>query len=217
MVTASALPQPLTDEAGEPIPGEPEEVDRDAALNLIVAALKSDPTLRVVIQAELGEGDIQVSERLANPSVESIQSLIRHNRHRKAAIERERSQLAARARSQVFAGASGGQRPTSAAEGASDDLVAQLQALDAERATVERALDELFAYLRPGAERRGDMRTRNAALALANARLDRVRRELLAQVGGAVGQRIDVRRARFRKSTKKKPLQPHGLVTITPK
>ncbi|QDV06805.1 hypothetical protein Poly30_23200 [Planctomycetes bacterium Poly30] len=194
-------------------------------LGNVVRALKGNPDLRVVVQAELGEGDLDVARRLGNPPRESIESLIEYNRRRKASLERERSQLAARARAQVFAGAAGmssdrvagGLNAGTSPSESRSEVLARLQSLDSERAAVEKALDDLFSYIRPGAERRADMRTRNAALALANQRLDRVRLALVGRVGDAVARRIDVRRARFRKSTEKNPLPPLGLVTVTPK
>ena len=197
---------------------QPDEVLADVSpLGKIARALSGNSNLRVVIQADLGEGDLRVAERLANPPRESIQALIEHSRNRKASIERERSQLSARARAQIFAGAAGGDSTQAASGQDRGDLLARLQTLDSERAAVEKSLDDLFKFIRPGADRRADMRTRNAALALANKRLERVRLDLVNRVGNAVAQRIDVRRARFRKGSEKNPLPSLGLVTVTPK
>jgi hypothetical protein len=226
MVTATVVPnaKPVPSEGEvDPAPAATPSIEGDP-LDRIVAAMKSNPDMRLVIQAELGAGDVEVAERLANPTAESIERLIQRSRYRKATLERERSKLGARAKAQIFAGASPVTDPATdpATDAGSDDegaaeLVAQLQALDTERAALERGLDDLFSYIRPGAERRAGMRTRNAALALTNRRLDRVRLELVRRVGNAVAKRIDVRRARYRKGTDEAPLPELGRVTITPK
>ncbi|MEM8711978.1 MAG: DUF748 domain-containing protein, partial [Planctomycetota bacterium] len=208
-VVPSQLEGETTDRAKTPLSGDPIEA--------IALALRGNPDLRVVVQADLGEADLEVAQRLANPPRDTILSLIGRQRDRKAAIERERAILTAKARARIFAGAAANDSDGfGSAPRADEDLTARLQSLDAERAAVERALDELFGYIRPGAERRADMRTRNAALALAQERLDRVRLDLVRRVCVAVATRIDVRRARFRKSTEKNPLPARGIVTITP-
>ena len=232
MVTATVVPPAEVEATPETEPDTDAQADPELTatvsapanedpLGRIALAMKSNPDMRLVVQAELGTGDLEVAEHLANPTRESIESLIQRNRYRKATLERERSRLSARAKAQIFAGSSSGPASEDPLSGepvaGPEELVAQLQALDAERAAVEHALDDLFTYIRPGAERRAGMRTRNAALALADRRLDRVRLELIKRVGAAVAQRIDVRRARYRKSTEEKPLPRLGRVTVTPK
>lgn len=169
-------------------------------------ALRLNPDLRIVLQASLGAKDLEVAQRIANPSRDVVQAMIQSHRDRKAVIERERSLAAARANAQLAAG--------------SLDLVEttneRLQALDGDRRDTEAALDSLFARIRPGAERRAEMRTRNAAIALGKERMDRVRSRLVELAGPAAGSRIDVRRPRFVPQREDAPLPDLGVVTITP-
>ena len=223
LTTAKLVPTPLPDSPpgqepkAEPIEAKVVDLPSVDPLAQLATALKGDPELRVVMQAELGAGDLEVARRLGNPTRESIMSLIQRNRHRKASLERERSKLAARAKAQIFAGAPPKQGGALSELEQPDELVAQLQALDHERAAVEQALDDLFSFIRPGAERRADMRTRNAALALADQRLERIRLEIVNRVGTAASKRVDVRRPRYRKGTEEEPLPELGRVTLTPK
>lgn len=176
-------------------------------LEQLANALRKDSEQRVVIQATLGAGDLETARRIANPPRAVLDELIAARRARKAAIERERAVVAARAKAQLAAG--------------STDLVAEsserLRALESQRRDTEQALDALLARIRPGAERRADMRTRNAAIALGKERMARVRARLIELAGPAAGRRIDVRRPRYVEPKEDRPLPERGTVTLTPR
>lgn len=179
----------------------------DAMLTDLAKALRLDPDRRAVIQTTFGAGDLEIARRIANPPREVIEELVAARRARKVEIERERVLVEARAKAQLAAG--------------SMDLVKEsserLRALEGDRRDIEKALDALFARLRPGAERRADMRTRNAAMALGRERLSRVRARLIELAGPAAAGRIDVRRPRYVEPKEDAPLPELGTVTITPR
>ncbi|MCP3916793.1 MAG: DUF748 domain-containing protein [bacterium] len=168
----------------------------------IVEALRADTRMRIVVQHELGTGDVAAAEVLANPRPEEGEEIVTRLRDRKAAIERERGEVAALTRAQYAVGL---------LEEAAAGTTA-LKVLDRERAAVEAALDRIFELLGPGAERRRDRRTREASLALAQERVDRLRAAIVARGGVAVALRIDARRPRFAVSE-----EPGGRVTLTPR
>ncbi|MEL6432085.1 MAG: hypothetical protein AAFR54_23170, partial [Planctomycetota bacterium] len=152
--------------------------------------------------------DIDVARRIGNPPRETLEALAAEKRARKAALNRERAELAARTRALLSVG--------EAEEAAA--CTEELRALDIDYARLESSIDELFGRLRPGAERRADMRTRNAALALARERQARVRAALLELAGPAARDRVDVRRPRYVPPKEgAEPLPPLGTVTLTPK
>jgi len=186
------------------------EAPADQPLAVLADALRLNTQLRVVLQAELGAGDIEVARRLGNPAPELLQSLLEAKRARKDEIDLERMRLSARVRAQLGIGA------TEEAERTAEEL----RVVAVERARVERAIDELFERIRPGADRRAEMRTRNAALALARERQDRVRRRLIDLAGPAAAERIDVRRPRYvppGETEDGKELPERGVVTLTPR
>ena len=86
-----------------------------------------------------------------------------------------------------------------------------------ERRDLEKALDALFARLRPGAERRADMRTRNAAVALGHERSRRVRARLIELAGPDAIDRVDVRRPRIDEAGAGEHAVVNGTVTLTPR
>lgn len=170
-------------------------------------ALRQNPELRVVVQATLGSGDLEVAQRLANPGTEAVEALIERQRDRKRRVERNRARTAAKVRSALAVGALD----------RASDLQSDLQELEMERRKIELALDGLFARIRPGAERRAELRTRNAAIALAQERQRRVKKRLLEIAGPAAAQRVDVRRPRYESPDEDDALPEFGTVTLTPK
>ena len=174
-----------------------------APVHPLLAALRADPTLRVVVQHELGRGDIESAERLANPPPEASAELVARLRDRKSALERERGEVAALTRARYGIGLE-----DRAAAG-----TAELRRLDRETVAVEAALDGVLELVRPGAERRSDQRTRSAALALAEERLARLRAALLEAGGRDLAERIEIRRPRFARPAD----DAAGRITLTPR
>lgn len=169
----------------------------------LVDAMRADPALRVVVQHQLGGGDIDQAARLANPDPARAEELVTRLRDRKAALRREWGERAALTRAQYAVGS------TDLAEAGT----AHLRELDAEIVATEAALDRVFDLLRPGAERRREQRTRAAALALAELRLERIRAAILRRGGRDLEPRLDFRRPRFVPAEG----DDGGSVTFTPR
>ena len=132
-----------------------------AALEPLLARLRSDPALRVVIQHRLSSADVDRMDLLANPSSADVLALQERLRVRRAELQARHERLAADAR---------------AGQGAwRTERVAELRAawlgVVEELGSVEAALDELGELQRPGADRHRANRTRAAALLLGQRRL----------------------------------------------
>ena len=174
----------------------------------LIDAMRRDESIRIVVQHELGGGDVARAERLANPSEAECLQLVERLRARKREVLRARDVLA----SDVRASWAVGRENEARAAGE------RLRALELELAQTESALDSVLALIRPGAERRRDKRTREACLALADVRLAAVRRALLSAGVPRMAQRLDMRRARFALPDASEPgLASGGRVTVTPK
>jgi len=156
-------------------------------LGPLVEMLERDSSLELVIQHHLGSGDHEKAEKLANPDPATCREYAEGLRRNKAELLRERDLLAAEVRAMYALEA------LDRAEGLSIDL----RNLDARLGGIEQALDQLYGFLRPGAERRRDRRTKSACLTLARQRLGAAREVLhdLELVG--IRERIDIRRPRF--------------------
>ena len=173
----------------------------------LAKALRLDEGRRVVLQTVMGAEDLEIARRIANPPRAVVEELIEARRSRKIEIEQERVRVAARARALLAAGS------LEQAEESSE----RLRALMRERRDLEKALDALFARLRPGAERRADMRTRNAAMALGQERSRRVQARLIELAGRDAIERIDVRRPRIDETEGGEHAAVTGTVTLTPR
>ena len=173
----------------------------------LAKALRLDEGRRVVVQTVLGAEDLEIARRIANPPRAVVEELIEARRSRKIEIEQERVRVAARARALLAAGS------LEEAEESSE----RLRALERERRDLEKALDALFARLRPGAERRAGMRTRNAAMALGHERSRRVRARLIELAGPDALERVDVRRPRIEGTEAGEQAVVTGTVTLTPR
>ena len=185
----------------------------ELALQPVVAALRENSELKLLIQQQLGPADLALAERLASPSPEAVNELVSRLRQRKTQIMSSRSQSKANAQAFYLVGN----------ENLGSIEAAKLRVLDRSLAETEQALDEAFVLLRPGAERRAGRRAKAAARALAQERLDRIESALLNSRIPSIAERIDVRRARpgdQRQAPEgEAPLDPSlgGRITLTPK
>ena len=162
----------------------PGEFDK---LGPLVEMLERDTSLQLVIQHHLGSGDHEKAEQLANPDPATCREFAEGLRRSKAELLRERDLLAAEVRAMYALEA------LDRAEGLSVDL----RNLDAQLGGIEKALDQLYGFLRPGAERRRDRRTKSACLTLARQRLGAARDVLYELELVGIRERIDIRRPRF--------------------
>jgi hypothetical protein len=118
----------------------------------------------LTIRHELGGGDVVIAYARANPPAADVAAMAQQLRQRKFALAAERAQLAGQARAQLAS------LPPPQAQ----QSLARLRAIDIESAEVERALDQLYDLMRPGADRQATRRTRAAALQMGTERLDAV-------------------------------------------
>ncbi|MEY2807700.1 MAG: hypothetical protein RIR65_2117, partial [Planctomycetota bacterium] len=131
------------------------------ALEPLLARLRSDPALRVVVQHRLSADDVRRLEQLANPSLADVLALQERLRARRAELRARHERLAAEARA-----GQGAWRAERVAE-----LREAWRGVAQELGAVEAALDELGELQRPGADRHRANRTRAAALLLGQRRL----------------------------------------------
>ncbi|MEY2746321.1 MAG: hypothetical protein RL112_1363, partial [Planctomycetota bacterium] len=132
-----------------------------AGLEPLLARLRSDPALRVVVQHRLSADDVRRLEQLANPAPADVLALQERLRARRAELRARHERLAADARA-----GQGAWRAERVAE-----LRAEWRAVVEELGALEGALDELGELQRPGADRHRANRTRAAALLLGQRRL----------------------------------------------
>ncbi len=151
----------------------------------IIEALEDDELLVVDGVHTLGPGDIKRAEKLASPDSREAQRLVDALRQRRRELTRSRDELALAARSQLLLGQNDD----------FDDTRQRLIGADRDLGETERAIDRVAALLRPGAEHRRDRRTREAALAVAGARLDAIRRIFLE--AGIGPERFSLRSPRY--------------------
>ena len=172
-------------------------------LTPLIELLQDDETVAIVLQHQPGAGDLARAATLANPSPQDARAVADRLRRALAQLLRERQQAEATLRATV---------------GAADPRSAwlrnrELHTLDARIAETGDALDHVVALLRPGAERRADRRTRDAAVDLGTFRLQVLRQALLDLGGKTIADRIELRSARATD-----PLdQPGGQVLLTPR
>lgn len=143
----------------------PKELDQ---INAVVELMRKDESVQLVLKHELGGGDVNLAHTRANPSPDDCLALAQKTRAHKARLLQLRAQLIGQARSSLAV------LPAAQA----DATLQQLREVEQELAHTEDALDELYGMLRPGADRQASRRTRVAALAIGQQRLEAVRASL---------------------------------------
>ncbi len=148
------------------------------ALLPLLKNLRDDSSLSVTLKHQLGEGDVRLAARRANPTREESNNLEDQSRSRKKELLQMRAEVAGKARAQLV---------SLGAEGAEGTLQ-QLSAIDRELDATEESLDQIGELLKSGAEKQADRRTRAAALQIAKDRLVDLTAEL--QAAGISADRI---------------------------
>ena len=182
--------------AGDPLPAQPPAVagnrtppDPSArALDAIAAALATDETLTVVLQHQLGAGDLEHAGELANPTDEVVAATVEQllDQRRKLTAKREPV-----ARDLVALYAAGQQQRAWHRQ-------RELAAIDNELGGVEQTLAEALSIVGERNPRKAKRRTREAAHELAAARLDAVAAALLHRLPNLAPERIELRLGRNR-------------------
>jgi hypothetical protein len=157
----------------------------EARLAAVLRRVKRDKNVRVVIEHELGTADVALAEQRANPSVGQAKVLAENLLLRRRELLGQRDRLLAPARAAAL---------NSGADGAQ---VVEYREVATELASAEEALDRLYDFQRPGADRLADRRTRAAAIELADGRLARVRAMVQAMRDPPAADRVRVATSRF--------------------
>ena len=174
-----------------------------AQLAPLIDLLAGDESIALVVQQKLSAADLQRAQERANPTPEEARTLADRLRRGIATVQREREEAVAHLRATIGAG-----DPRS---GWLENR--HLRAIDAQLASLSNSLDRVLTLLRPGADRRADRRTRDAAIDLGTARLEEIRQTLLTLGGPTLADRIELRPARVTDPDADKP----GTVTLTPR
>ena len=165
-------------------PGSP--LPAAAPLAPIVAALEADPNLVVVLHHYLGGEDVDHARRLANPPTEVVQQTVSELSRRRAELEAARAPIAQDVAALYAAGKV-------------QEAVQRQEELDRVETRLGALLDALggaLEQLDADDTRAAARRTREAAGALAEARLDAVAAALRKQMPGLDLARIDRRAGR---------------------
>lgn len=150
-------------------------------LEELVEAMEEDDLLELRALHVFGPGDFERAGRLASPSSEEAATLLSSLRRRRDELLRQREELVASARAQLLLGQA---EPFAATR-------QHLVEVSRDLGLAEDGIDVVADLLRPTASKRSDRRTRDAALAIARARLEALSRKLLA--AGVPYERLDVR------------------------
>lgn len=165
--------------AGDPLPGPAET----AAL---LAALRGDPTLELVLVHELGDGDLARAATLASPPPTAIAATIASLRQRHLELLDQRGRQAPAV---VAAYDAGKAHEARAAQ-------RQLARLDRELGELERSLDQALGMLGDDSPRQQKRRAAAAAMALGQKRLAAVAASLRQTAPDLPAAQIQLRRPR---------------------
>ena len=156
------------------------------SLQTLQKQLAEDPLLELQVRHTLSDADVARTATRVNPPPAQCLVLAEQVRKQRAALEAQYAVLAAEARGDFGAQASArGKQATDALR----DVGRQLAAAD-------QSMDELYALGTSSATGLADRRTRTAALAIAQKRLDTVRDDL-AGGNDAIAKRISLMNAQF--------------------
>ncbi|NQV33557.1 MAG: hypothetical protein HQ515_12770, partial [Phycisphaeraceae bacterium] len=144
--------------------------DERVILDTLVQQILKDSHAQMTIQHQLGSADLYYAERLVNPSQQESLELLNKLTQNKQHLLAERARLLVKARA---AYATSGPAQVSA-------VTERLNATSRQLGLTETALDTLLDTLRSGADHAKRRRTREGALAIAQARLTTLN-DVLAQ------------------------------------
>ncbi len=165
--------------------------DALTALAPILAQLRADPSLSVVVEHQFGGADFERMRRWSQPQDDDLADLARKLRARRDVLGAQREAAASAARLAFGTNRSGDGAGGAQARTAQE----RLRELEQELARTEAALDATLAL--HGDSRRGAaQRVRAGAQALATTRLASARDLLMGAAVEAIGTRLDVKRPR---------------------
>lgn len=172
------------------------------ALAEIVEGMREDPRLELQAFHVFGPADVEQAARLASPDSSEATILLRSLVLEREALEQRRDRLTAQARALLLF--SEDERFAATRE--------ELVGVNRELGLTEAGIDRVAELLRQGAESRKDSRTREAALAIARARLDSLSRALLD--AGVPWDRTELRPPRLELSSEPQAPDAGGRIVL---
>lgn len=164
-------------------PGESRlTTEQEETIEQMVERLKKDDTLQIALEHRLSTGDFELANQRANPTGTDAKALAENLRQRKFDLQKRQVELSSKLR---VALASQNQQ-------LADQTLQQIQSVSKDLAQTEEGLDDMLGLFRAGAERYTDRRAKQAAIELAQWRLDAIREQFLdsdvmdiaARIGG---------------------------------
>lgn len=128
----------------------------------LIKRMKSDAKLNLVLRSQISLSDVQVASVRANPTQEECKQMIVELSQRVRALSFSRAEVAGQVKAELASMAS---------ESAQKNML-KLRALDRQLVRTQEALDGVYELLRPGSPRQAMRRTRAAAIAIGQARLE---------------------------------------------
>ena len=183
---------------GKPHPNQPVAVPfaaGDASLEAsqlgdlqpVIDRMKQDYSLELTLRNVLGSGDVARAAQRANPSPQEAQTLAEQLRHKRADLVALAAELEGQTRAQLAIA------PAAASAGS----VERLRMVRREIAATDDALDQLYELLRPGADHQANRRTRQACLAIGQARLQAIQDAVMTAGIKDADKRVRVVRSQF--------------------
>ncbi len=163
------------------------DIEGRNALQPLLERLDDDDSLVLTLRHDVGGGDVTTTHARVNPSRQDTLDLLARLRRKRDTLTAARQRVAAEARAALTSGLSD----------AAEQLRSRVGAFDLELGFTEQALDRILELLRPGAERHGMRRTKEACVALGITRLLAVREALLTSGYPEIEKRLRLRRPRF--------------------
>lgn len=182
---AAKLYEPVVIEylAGQAVP----ELPFTKAVDDLIKRMASDSKLNVVMRSQISMADVEMASLRANPTREECMQLIAEHSQRARELSYLRADMAGQAKAQL----------ASMAPKQADVTLAKLRLLDQELVRTNEALDGVYELLRPGSQRQSMRRTRNAAIAIGQARLEYIAIKLFESNISNALERVQITPAQY--------------------
>ena len=163
------------------------ESDDIAKITKALERYRADRNAEISITHVLGKGDVDMATQRANPGQNDAMALVTQLRDRRNSLLERRRDVESRARSELGMARTDAARPT----------LDELRFLNRQISQTEDSLDRVLDLFRAGADRQADRRTRAAALAISEQRLQAVQTAIANAHVGSLASRISKVNPRF--------------------
>ncbi len=170
-------------------------------LDSLIEKIRTDPHAQMTIQHQLGSADLDYAEQLVNPSQPESLDLLNQLTQRKQRLLTERTRLLVQM--QAAYATSGSTRILT--------LTGKLRSVGRQLGLMETAMDSLLDTLRSGADHAKRRRTREGAIAIAQARLSTLNNTLSQNAIKDYEHRIKIKAPSFARSDE----NSDGQITIS--